>query len=99
MDKLAFIAWTSLVAIALYLFLSYAKLSSIPGPILASYSDLYRLYWVWTRKQHLKHLELHKKYGKLVRLGPNMVSVGDPAEIPNIYGYNYNFNKASAALL
>ncbi|MCJ1435911.1 hypothetical protein MMC27_005287 [Xylographa pallens] len=74
--------------------LTYLKLQSIPGPFFAALSDLPRLYWTWTRKQFEKHIDLHKKYGNLVRLGPNMVSVGDPAAIPIIYGFNYNFQKS-----
>ena len=67
---------------------SYARLSHIPGPFLAAWSNLPRMYWVWTRSSHLIHVDLHKKYGKLVRLGPNSISCGDPAEIPTIYGFN-----------
>ncbi|MCJ1384344.1 hypothetical protein MMC17_007460 [Xylographa soralifera] len=79
---------------AVQLSLTYLKLRSIPGPFFAALSDLPRLYWTWTRKQFEKHIDLHEKYGVLVRLGPNMVSVGDPAAIPIIYGFNYDFQKS-----
>ena len=90
------IAWTTTVVLGVHLLRTWARLRSVPGPLWASISDLPRLYWVWTRKPFLKHVELHKKYGKLVRLGPNMVSVADPGEIKNIYGFNYDFNKVRA---
>ena len=72
---------------------SYSKLRRIPGPFLAAWSNIPRFYWVWTRRAHEIHIALHEKYGKLVRVGPNMVSVGDPAEIHNIYGITGKFQK------
>ena len=90
---LALVAWTAFAAYSVQLVLTYVKLQTVPGPFLAALSDLPRLYWTWTRKPFEKHIDLHKRYGKLVRLGPNMVSVGDPAEISTIYGFNYNYQK------
>lgn len=81
-----------------YSFRSYAKLSHIPGPFLAAWSNLPRMYWVWTRDSHLIHTDLHKKYGKLVRLGPNSISCGDPAEIPNIYAFNGRWIKVDTSI-
>lgn len=72
---------------------SYFKLRRIPGPFLAAWSNIPRFYWVLTRRAHQIHIALHEKYGKLVRVGPNMVSVGDPAEIHNIYGITGKFQK------
>lgn len=72
---------------------SYFKLRRIPGPFLAAWSNIPRFYWVWTRRAHEIHIALHEQYGKLVRVGPNTVSVGDPAEIHNIYGITGKFQK------
>ena len=71
----------------------YKQLSEIPGPFFAKFSNFPRLYWVWTKHAHEKHIALHRKYGKLVRSGPDVISVGDPAEIPHIYGFNETFVK------
>ena len=60
-------------------------LSDIPGPALAAYSKLWRLHNVRQGSAHLTAIELHRKYGKLVRIAPNVVSVGDAMEIPKIY--------------
>ncbi|PVH68975.1 cytochrome P450 [Cadophora sp. DSE1049] len=38
---------------------------------------------------------LHDKYGPIVRVGPNHVSVSDPAMIPIIYGISSKFTKTS----
>ncbi|KAF9890054.1 hypothetical protein FE257_006734 [Aspergillus nanangensis] len=69
-------------------------IDSIPGPFLASCSDLWRLYVVSRRHPHTVHQRLHRKYGELVRLGPNCVSVSDPEVIKTVYGINAGFNKS-----
>ena len=58
---------------------------SIPGPLIARFSDLWRLYLVWKRSPEKEHHALHKKYGSAVVLGPNMVSINDPELIKVIY--------------
>ncbi|PVH96859.1 cytochrome P450 [Periconia macrospinosa] len=63
----------------------YARLYNIPGPFLARWTNLQRTYWVWGRRAHEIHIAQHEKYGKLVRCGPNMVSVGNATEIDKIY--------------
>jgi hypothetical protein len=72
---------------------TYLKLSHIPGPIFAGFSNLPRVSWVLSKHAHDIHIELHEKYGDLVRFGPNMVSVADPAEIPTIYPLKAGFVK------
>lgn len=78
-----------------YVARTYARLRHIPGPFWSKFTDIPRFYWVKTRRAQHIHIDLHKKYGPLVRMGPNMVSVGDPAEIPNIYSTTGKFIKVS----
>src|SRR5438034_1101078 len=73
----------------------YTKLRHVPGPFLASLTNIPRVNWVLTNRAHDIHIALHRKYGNLVRFGPNMVSVGDPTEIPNIYGFTGKFVKVT----
>lgn len=80
--------------IAVWVASSYTRLRSIPGPFLASLTNLPRLLWVRNGNAHDIHITLHRKYGRLVRFGPNMISVSDPAEIPNIYGFNGKYPKS-----
>ena len=91
-DPASLSAWTIFILSGVYLLTTCVKLRSAPGPLLSSVSDLPRLYWTLTKKQFNTHIDLHKKYGKLVRLGPNMVSVADPAAIPIIYGFTYRLH-------
>lgn len=91
------ILYGGLALITLYLFRNYRSLSHIPGPFIATFSNFTRLHWIWARNAHQVHVALHKKYGKLVRIGPNMVSVGDPSEIAHIYGFDDTFMKVNSA--
>lgn len=62
-------------------------LSKIPGPFLASLSDLW-LFVHYYRRRGLTEYDLHLKYASpLVRLGPNTVSVSDPEALKIIYGW------------
>lgn len=69
------------------------NLGQVSGPTIAGFTNLWRLHQAWTGKLHLKYAELHRQYGALVRIGPNVVSVGDPKAIPVIYGLNAGFKK------
>lgn len=71
----------------------HSTLCSVPGPFLASMTDLYRLLDVLTWKCQENQLALHKKYGKYVRYGPNMVAISDPDAIQIIYAINNKFVK------
>lgn len=68
-------------------------LSDLPGPRIAAYTKLWRLYDVWKGQAHWTAIKLHKKYGKLVRTAPNVVSVGDVDEILKIYNIKGDYTK------
>ena len=73
----------------------YNGISQIPGPPLAAYTKLWRLYDIYQGQAHWTAIDLHKKYGKLVRIAPNVVSVSDPSEISTIYNIKGNFTKSA----
>lgn len=68
-------------------------LQDIPGPTVAKYTRLWKLYNVWKGDHQNTAIDLHRKHGSLVRIGPKHVSVGDPSAIPVIYGLNKGFTK------
>lgn len=74
----------------------WSRLRKIPGPFLASLTNISRAYWVWARHAHETHVSLHQKYGKLVRIGPNMVSVSNALEVNQIYKTRDPLIKASS---
>jgi cytochrome P450 len=66
---------------------NYLKLKHIPGPFLAKFSDLWR--WHSMNNTHFYGptlMALHEQHGRLVRIGPNFVSVSDPTAISIVYG-------------
>ncbi|UPK95858.1 hypothetical protein LCI18_006793 [Fusarium solani-melongenae] len=70
-------------------------LNKVPGPWLAGFTDLWRLFIVRGRRAQEVHIELHKKYGPMVRLGPRAVSVADPEAIKIIYSPSSGYSKSA----
>ena len=73
-------------------------LRSLPGPLLARVSGLYRLSLVFDGHAPERYRELHQKYGNIVRTGPNHVSISDASMIPTIYGIGSKFLKVGSRL-
>jgi hypothetical protein len=55
-----------------------SSLRKYPGPVLASVSRLWKVRSTMSGRTHLDHVELHKKYGRVVRIAPNEVSLSSP---------------------
>ena len=64
---------------------AYFRLSGVPGPKLASFTDVWRLRAQNSPQYSVTIARLHKQYGKLVRIGPNHVSISDPGAVPIVY--------------
>lgn len=83
--------------IAIFLCLGYAcygsGLSHIPGPAVSRISNLWKLNAAFRADMPRRNIALHRKYGSLVRIGPNMVSVNDPSAISTIYSFSKVLNK------
>lgn len=71
-------------------------INHLSGPLLASYTDLWRLWLVWRGRPRAEtvHIALHSQYGPIVRLGPRTVSIADPETIRTIYARNAGFVKS-----
>ena len=74
---------------------SYFKpgLHSLPGPKLAAFTRLWKVYISVKGDAQLTYQAIHKKYGPIVRTGPNHVSIGDPAMIPEMFNAGSDFTK------
>ncbi|PVI08119.1 cytochrome P450 [Periconia macrospinosa] len=68
----------------------------IPGPILAKISPLYRIYMFLSGQGPLKYFHLHKKYGPVVRTGPNHISLSDSSLIPIIHDSKQKYLKSAS---
>ncbi|KAK0726559.1 cytochrome P450 [Apiosordaria backusii] len=61
------------------LYKRYASpLRKYPGPFFASITRLWKVKSVASGRTHLEHIDLHRKYGPVVRIAPNEVSVSSP---------------------
>lgn len=69
-------------------------LRKLPGPWLASISDLDRIWSCAKGQQMFYHLALHQQCGPVVRIGPNHVSLSDCSLIPLIYSISTKFRKS-----
>lgn len=94
---LLFTPWTLLALPLLFFILPYMRnwsIQDVPGPFLAKFTNLWYLYECRLCRRFLTVHEAHAKYGKLVRVTPNQVSIADPDAIPIIYGHGTGFLKA-----
>lgn len=92
----AFLLWLLASLLVKFTINKYGNgVNRIPGPWLAGFTDLYRLCIVWGRRPELWHIKLHEQHGKVVRLGPNTVSIADPEAIKTIYGLSTGYVKVS----
>jgi hypothetical protein len=68
-------------------------LNRYPGHWLATYTNWWRFFDVLGRKHEWTTIRLHREHGDIVRLGPNVLSFGDPKALKVIYGLNKGFIK------
>lgn len=72
----------------------FHPLAKIPGPFFASLTRLWITKHSWDGDMNTTIISLHKKYGPLVRTGPNELSVSDITAIKTIYGAGTQFRKS-----
>lgn len=66
-----------------------------PGPLLARFTNFWYAYRMVRGHFERDNVELHRQYGKVVRLGPNLYSIDDAAAAKVIYGHGTQFIKGS----
>ncbi|KAG8159077.1 hypothetical protein KVR01_010738 [Diaporthe batatas] len=76
--------------------LFFSPLSSIPGPFWAKLTSFPRLNSVLGNATHIELVNYHKKYGTVVRIGPNALSVTDPTAFREIYKAGNKFIKTES---
>ena len=96
---LSFLASNSLIILpALFitrlLYIRYASpLRKYPGPLLASVSRLWKVLSTASGRTHLEHIALHRKYGPVVRIAPNEVSIASPEAARTVLSAGKHFYK------
>ncbi|KAL6246465.1 hypothetical protein RBB50_006701 [Rhinocladiella similis] len=84
----------SLLLLACKSIATYRRLASVPGPFLAGFTDLWRWKAQNSRGYSARLVRLHQKYGNLVRIGPNHISISDPNAVAVVYATNPVWQKA-----
>jgi benzoate 4-monooxygenase len=92
-----YVAFLLPIYIALYYLVpyltTYRSLSTIPGPISAKFSNI----WIALsarRGQKFAAVDwAHRKYGRIVRVGFNFVSIADERALQTVYGHGNGFLK------
>ncbi|KAJ0383442.1 hypothetical protein COL922a_010484 [Colletotrichum nupharicola] len=72
-----------------------SPLRSYPGPFLASTTRLWKVITTASGRSHLQHVELHRKYGPVVRIGPNEVSIASPEAARHVLSAGKRFYKTA----
>ncbi|KAI9370115.1 cytochrome P450 [Aspergillus egyptiacus] len=73
----------------------FHPLRAIPGPMLAGVSRWWLFWLEWKGNPHVEILELHRKYGRIVRIAPNEVSFRDLEASDALYGPTSKFEKSN----
>jgi hypothetical protein len=71
---------------------------SIPGPLLAKITNIWRFIDVANGRAEVTLWNLHQKHGDYVRLGPNVISVRNLDVLKTIYGINKGYKKVISML-
>ncbi|KAE8364638.1 cytochrome P450 [Aspergillus caelatus] len=67
--------------------LTLHPLRDFPGPILALCSPVPHFYWIYSGTFHSKILNLHNKYGSVVRVSPSILLYNSPQAWKDICGH------------
>ncbi|KAL3962438.1 hypothetical protein ACCO45_003961 [Purpureocillium lilacinum] len=89
-------AWSLVVASYLFsYFVTYGHLRDIPAPFGAQFSNLWLLTTARRGVRYRTVDDAHRKYGKVIRIQPNHVSIqDDETAITAIYGHGNGFLKS-----
>ncbi|KDR74133.1 hypothetical protein GALMADRAFT_250969 [Galerina marginata CBS 339.88] len=77
---------TLIVSVLVYRLSPFHPLAKYPGPFLAKCTQFWSVYHSYTGKTHLNFLSLHRRYGPIVRTGPNQLSICEVDAVQSILG-------------
>ncbi|KAH7388967.1 cytochrome P450 [Cadophora sp. MPI-SDFR-AT-0126] len=91
-QNILILALSSLIGLCIYRLL-FHPLRNIPGPFLAKITGHWRNDRTWRGTWHDDILQLHQRYGSVVRIAPNEVSIVHQDSIKTLYGHGSNAMK------
>lgn len=72
---------------------TYKSLGHIPGPPIAKYSNIWLALGARQGQKYAWVHYAHRKYGKIVRVGYNHVSIATPEGLQTVYAHGNGFLK------
>lgn len=72
----------------------FSPLRSIPGPFWTKFTRLWYFKRVYQGNFEHDNIELHRRYGRIVRIAPNMYSIDAPDIVNTIYGISSKMPKS-----
>jgi len=79
---------TLLTSILLYRLSPWHPLAKYPGPFICKLTKFYLAFLSLRGRQHIYYSQLHKKYGDVVRVGPNELSICNVNAVAPLMGPN-----------
>ncbi|UPX09407.1 uncharacterized protein EKO05_0000097 [Ascochyta rabiei] len=73
--------------------LTISSTRNVPGPFLARFTRWYEYFALLRGKSHVEYMQLHDKFGAVLRIGPNRYSFSDPSDVKIIYELGSKFTK------
>ncbi|KAG7862528.1 hypothetical protein KL919_001658 [Ogataea angusta] len=70
--------------------LYFHPLAAIPGPRICALTKYWILFVSWSENRNRYVHQLHKKYGPIVRIGPEEIDISDPDYLKDIYINNFD---------
>lgn len=74
-------------------------LHDIPGPFIASFTNLWKVMGVYDGNMPRQNVAVHEQYGSVVRIGPNHVSFASPQAFSIIHSSRQAYAKVAKQLL
>ncbi|KKK15010.1 hypothetical protein ARAM_007359 [Aspergillus rambellii] len=72
----------------------FSPLRSFGGPLFAKFTDVWRASQAYGGFLDRKYVQLHRRYGSVLRVGPNALSISDPSLIRVIYSTRNPWKKS-----
>ena len=85
----------ALTSLQLYYTSSWNGLAAVPGPFVASISNVWKIWALWRAEMPKYTRDAHRKYGPVVRIGPNTVSFARSTALHTIYSSRDAFLKVT----
>ncbi|KAL6920606.1 hypothetical protein FSST1_004632 [Fusarium sambucinum] len=75
--------------------IAWNRLRHIPGPWFARFSYIWVSWTEWSGQQHQSFLDIDKKYGSLVRIGPELLVTSDVEVVKRMSGRKSTYSKGT----